>query len=77
MIPPKEKAEQLFREAYMRWCYDISNEKNVATAKNIVDYICNEMVKEHRTPPLPRDTTLQDNRIEYWRKVKKINEKLK
>jgi hypothetical protein len=40
----KEKAQQLYRDAYMRWCYELSHDKNVATAKNICEYICNEVL---------------------------------
>lgn len=40
----KEKAQQLYRDAYTRWCYELSHEKNVLTAKSICEYICNEVL---------------------------------
>lgn len=40
----KEKAQQLYRDAYTRWCYELSHDKNVLTAKNICEYICNEVM---------------------------------
>ena len=46
----KEKAEQLYKDAYMRWCYELSNDKNILTAKNIATYVCNEVLnysKDH------------------------------
>lgn len=43
-MTPKEKAQQLYRDAYMRWCYELSHEKNVSIAKNICEYICNEVL---------------------------------
>ena len=49
-MTPKEKAEQLYKDAYMRWCYELSNDKNVLTAKNIATYVCNEVLgysKDH------------------------------
>jgi hypothetical protein len=41
---PKQKAQQLYRDAYMRWCYELSHDKNVATAKSICEYVCNEVL---------------------------------
>jgi hypothetical protein len=43
-MTPKEKAQQLYRDAYMRWCYELSHDKNVAIAKNICEYICDEVL---------------------------------
>jgi hypothetical protein len=43
-MTPQEKAQQLYRDAYMRWCYELSHDKNVLTAKNICEYICNEVL---------------------------------
>ena len=40
----QDKAKQLYRDAYMRWCYELSHDKNVAMAKSICDYICNEVL---------------------------------
>jgi len=44
MLTSKEKACKLYRDAYMRWCYELSHEKNVLTAKNICEYICHEVL---------------------------------
>jgi hypothetical protein len=41
---PIKKAQILYRDAYMRWCYELSHEKNVLTAKDICLYLCNEMI---------------------------------
>jgi hypothetical protein len=43
-MTPQEKAQQLYRDAYMRWCYELSHEKNILTAKSICEYICNEVL---------------------------------
>ena len=43
-MTPKEKAQKLYRDAYTRWCYELSHDKNVLTAKNICEYICNEVL---------------------------------
>jgi len=43
-MTPKEKAKKLYNDAYMRWCHELSHDKNVLTAKNICIYICNEVL---------------------------------
>ena len=43
-ITPEEYAQKLYRDAYMRWCYELSHDKNVLTAKSICEYICNEVL---------------------------------
>lgn len=43
-IKPVNKARQLYRDAYMRWCYELSFDKNVAMAKSISEYTCNEVL---------------------------------
>ena len=43
-MPPQDKAQQLYRDAYMRWCYELSHDKNVLTAKSICEYVCNEVL---------------------------------
>ena len=43
--PEAEKyAQKLYRDAYNRWCYELSHDKNVLTAIDICDYICNEVL---------------------------------
>lgn len=39
-MKPKEKAQQLYTDAYMRWCNELSHEKNSMTAKDICKYMC-------------------------------------
>jgi hypothetical protein len=43
-LTPKQKAQQLYRDAYMRWCYELSHDNNILTAKSICEYICNEVL---------------------------------
>jgi hypothetical protein len=43
-MTPTEKAQQLYKDAYMRWCYELSHEKNYLTAKDIAIYVCNEVL---------------------------------
>jgi len=63
MIPTaKQKAQQLYKDAYMRWCYELSHEKNVLTAKSICDYICNEVLGYMGA----------DRGTEFWNEVKNI-----
>jgi len=45
-MTPQEKAQQLYRDAYMRWCHELSHDKNVLIAKNICEYICNEVLSD-------------------------------
>ena len=39
----KEIAIKLLKDAYTRWCYEISDEKNVLTAKDIALYIVEQL----------------------------------
>ena len=61
---PKEKAKKLYYDAYMRWCYELSHDKNVLTAKSICEYICNEVL----------GSTLVDDfeNSKFWGEVKDI-----
>jgi hypothetical protein len=61
-MTPLEKAKQLYRDAYMRWCYELSHDKNVLTAKNICFYICNEVLGDMGA----------DRGYEFWSEVKYI-----
>ena len=67
-MTPKEKAEKLYRDAYMRWCYELSHDKNYLTAKDIAIYICNEI--------LNNNTKLTDENNSYWLEVKQEIKKL-
>jgi hypothetical protein len=62
MLTPLQKAQQLYRDAYMRWCYELSHEKNVLTAKNICEYICNEVLGYMGA----------DRGVDFWTEVKNI-----
>ena len=59
-MTPKQKACKLYRDAYMRWCYELSHDKNVATAKSICEYICNEVLGDMGA----------DRGYEFWSEVK-------
>lgn len=67
-MTPKEKAEQLYKDAYMRWCHELSHDKNVLIAKNITTYMCNEILNYLKTS-LDVQTSL--NAVNYWEEVKK------
>jgi hypothetical protein len=62
MITPLEKAKQLYRDAYMRWCYELSHDKNILMAKNICEYICNEVLGDMGA----------DRGYAFWTEVKYI-----
>ena len=59
---PKDKASQLYRDAYHRWCYELSHDKNVLTAKNICEYTCNEVLGYMGA----------DRGTQFWTEVKEI-----
>jgi hypothetical protein len=63
---PKDKAQQLYNDAYMRWCHELSHDKNVLTSKNICIYICNQLLEYMVT----------DIGYEFWTEVKQEIEKL-
>jgi hypothetical protein len=58
----KEKAQQLYRDAYMRWCYELSHDKNVLIAKSITEYVCNEVLGYMGA----------DRGTEFWTEVRDI-----
>jgi hypothetical protein len=72
-MTPKEKAEQLYKDAYMRWCYELSHDKNVSIAKNITTYMCNEILNYLKTS-LDVQTSL--DAFNYWEEVKQKIKKL-
>jgi hypothetical protein len=65
MMSALNKARKLYRDAYMRWCYELSHDKNVLTAKNICAYICNEVLGDMGA----------DRGYLFWTEVKEIIEK--
>lgn len=56
----KLKAKELYKDAYMRWCYEISHDKNVLTAKDICLYICKEIL----------ESVIFNTELEFWKEVK-------
>ena len=56
----KDKARKLYRDAFMRWCYELSHDKNVATAKDICIYMCNEVLGDMGA----------DRGYEFWTNVR-------
>lgn len=76
---PEKKAEQLYKDAFNRWCYEMSYEKNVAIAKNIAEYVCDQIIDSRKDDPRFDDThysTLSEYYaphpmyLTYWNKVK-------
>ena len=61
-MTPQEKATKLYSDAYNRWCYELSHDKNVLIAKNICEYICNEVLGDMGA----------DRGYEFWTEVKNI-----
>jgi hypothetical protein len=61
-MTPQEKATKLYSDAYNRWCYELSHEKNYHTAKNICEYMCNEVLGDMGA----------DRGHEFWTEVKNI-----
>jgi hypothetical protein len=39
------KAIELYQDAYERWCHELSHDKNKLKAKNIAEYICNQLIQ--------------------------------
>lgn len=64
-MTPKEKAEQLYKDAFNRWCYELSLEKNIATAKNAALYVCDQII-ESRKDDSKFDDTLYSTSSEYY-----------
>ena len=61
-----EKAQQLYKDVYARWCNELSHEKNVVTAKSICEYICNEVLSDMGA----------DRGYAFWQEVKQEVAKL-
>ena len=60
----KEKAQGLYTDAYTRWCYELSHEKNYLTAKDISIYVCKQVLGYMGA----------DRGYEFWTNVKDILE---
>lgn len=57
----KEKADSLYTDAYMRWCYEPSEDKNNLMAKSIAHYVCDEVLSVIWDKP---------DDVTYWKQVK-------
>ena len=68
-MTPKEKASKLYTDAYTRWCYELSHDKNVTIAKDICLYICREVLSNMGTDDR------EAYEIGWWSEVKTILEK--
>jgi hypothetical protein len=64
-MTPHEMADKLYNDAYMRWCHELSHEKNHLQAKDICSYICDQVLGYMGA----------DRGTEFWTEVKQINEK--
>lgn len=85
-MTPKEKAEQLYKDAFNRWCYELSLEKNIATAKNAAIYVCDQIIESRKEDSRFDDTYYSSSSeyynmhpmyLIYWLEVKKEIEKIK
>lgn len=65
-MTPQEKAKLLYNDAYMRWCNELSHDKNHLIAKNICQYICDKVLGYMGA----------DRGMEFWNEVKQEIEKL-
>ena len=68
-MTPKDKADELYKDAYMRWCYESSHDKNHLTAKDIAHYVCDEIINNNKTLGLLTQDTMRNNW--FWEDVKK------
>lgn len=76
-MTPREKAQQLYTDAFNRWCYELSHEKNVATAKNAAEYVCKQIIESRKDDTGFDDTdyalsiysTPHPMYLSYWLKV--------
>lgn len=85
-MTPKEKAEQLYSDAFNRWCYELSHEKNVSTAKNAAEYICDQVIESRKDDSRFDDILLSTSSeyytphpmyLTYWKQVKEEIRKIK
>ena len=68
-MTPHEKANKLYTDAYTRWCYELSHDKNYLTAKDIALYVCDEVLSN-----MGKDDR-EAYEILWWSEVKTILEK--
>lgn len=61
-LTPKQKAKELYKHAYSRWALELSHDKNVIIAKDICEYICNQVLGDMGA----------DRGYEFWTSVRGI-----
>ena len=59
-MTPKEKAIEIYKDCYSRWCFEPSHDKNVLTAKSIGLYVCKHVLSHMGA----------DRGVEFWEQVK-------
>ena len=64
---PKDKAIELYKDAYSRWCYEASHDKNIAMAKAIGLYVCSHVLSDMGS----------DRGYSFWCEVKSCLEELR
>ena len=67
---PEQKAKQLYRDAYMRWSYEPSYDKNYLMAKAIADFVCDETIEALK------DNAASSASWKYYEEVKQEIQKL-
>jgi hypothetical protein len=72
----EKKAKQLYDDAYMRWCYELSDDKNRLIAKSIATYACDEMINEYSQNSTFAQLEWVEYRITFLKEVKLEIEKL-
>ena len=70
-MTPKEMYEKLYKDSYNRWCYELSHEKNVSIAKNMVEYMCDLVLKNSMLYEEQFDAGKPEHHRSYWEEVKK------
>lgn len=63
----QEMAKKLYNDAYMRWCYELSDDKNRATARNAATYVCDQIILA-LSDALGNDIIIPH--VIYWNRVK-------
>jgi len=69
-MKPIKKAQQLYTDSYMRWCNELSHEENSMNAKNISQYICNEVMGYLECLEKDKEELLEN--YVFWLNVKDI-----
>ena len=67
--PPKEKAKELYNKCFIRYCHELSHDKNYTKAIAIADFITDEQIGNVRRINFELPKTKYIN-ILYWKDVK-------